>query len=49
MLVVDVMEVDHVHLESDTRAIWKKQEADNAGDQITGGRQPEWHKEEVNP
>ena len=49
MLVVDVVEVDYVHLQSDTRATWKKQKIDSAGSQTTAGSQPVWRKEEVNP
>ncbi|KAL3161347.1 hypothetical protein ABBQ32_010245 [Trebouxia sp. C0010 RCD-2024] len=48
MLVVDIREVDYVHLQSDTRAVWKKQTADSGGEH-TGRSQPLWYKEEVNP
>ena len=60
MLVVDIVEVDHVHLQSDTRAVWKKEDdmadfssrkgtADGAGGQHAGCSQPVWSKQEVNP
>lgn len=50
MLVVDIQEVDYVHLQSDTRAVWKKQTADSGvGGQHIGCNQPVWYKEEVNP
>ncbi|DBA96351.1 TPA: hypothetical protein ACH3X3_002526 [Trebouxia sp. C0006] len=42
LLVVDVAEVDYVHLESDTRAIWIKQQS-SADDQHV------WHKQDLNP
>ncbi len=42
LLVVDVAEVDYVHLEFDTRAIWSKQQS-SADDQHV------WHKQDVNP
>ena len=48
MLVVDVLEVDYVHLETDTRAVWKKERA-NTADQTEMADSPVWHKEEVNP
>ncbi|KAL0021464.1 hypothetical protein WJX79_004878 [Trebouxia sp. C0005] len=42
LLVVDVAEVDYVHLESDTRAIWSKQRSSADGQHV-------WHKQDVNP
>ena len=48
MLVVDIMEVDYVHLESDTRAIWKKDRA-NVANKAGSADSPVWCKEEVNP
>lgn len=43
LLVVDVKEVDHVLLESDTRAVWSKlQQGSNC-------RQYSWQKQNVNP
>lgn len=46
MLVVDILEVDYVHLESDTRAVWRKERA-NTADQMADSTV--WHKQEVNP
>lgn len=48
MLVVDIVEVDYVHLESDTRAIWKK-ERGNMANQAGSADSCVWCKEEVNP
>ena len=48
MLVVDILEVDYVHLESDTRAVWKK-ERSNTFDQTETADSSVWHKKEVNP
>ena len=50
MLVVDIVEVDYVHLQSDTRAVWNKQPANcGVGSQHTERSQPVWYKEDVNP
>lgn len=54
MLVVDIGEVDYVHLQSDTRAVWKKQTVNSGGGgggggEQTGHSQPVWFKDEVNP
>lgn len=48
MLVVDIVEVDYVHLESDTRAVWKKERA-NVDNTAGSADSPVWCKEEVNP
>ena len=58
MLVVEILQVDYVHLESDTRAVWQKERADltvlqkeraDLANQTETADSPIWHKQEVNP
>ncbi len=42
---VDITEVDYVHLESDTRAVWFKHQST----QGSADGQDTWHKQDVNP
>lgn len=48
LLAVDIQEVDYVHLESDTRAVWKKENV-NTADQMEMADSPAWNREEINP